>query len=129
MARPCIGEYGRFTTTPRASAELCVFAGSHRERVALTRDEVRALRRLYKFEPAPKSAAGQALLDQGNFMGLMREAETDGLRLVAYLARFCEPGQDPVKVLIDLIADRCDAIIDPEDVAWARNENSEDSTG
>ena len=38
-------------------------------------------------------------------VSLRRHAERDGLRMMAMLAKFCEPGQDPVKLLVQLCND------------------------
>lgn len=53
--------------------------------------------------------------------GLMRHAEADGLRMVAWFARFIPPGEDPLKYLVQLTVER-GWDITPEDVAWAADE-------
>ena len=57
---------------------------------------------------------------------VMRHAATDGLRLIAWLAKHLEPGADPLKTLVCLAsADGWD--VDPQDVEWAQGaEESEE---
>jgi hypothetical protein len=52
---------------------------------------------------------------------MMRYAEEDGLRIVAWLAKFVEPGSDPLKALVSLAAD-AGWDVDPVDVAWSQDE-------
>jgi predicted NAD/FAD-dependent oxidoreductase len=44
---------------------------------------------------------------------------SDGLRLVAWLARYVEPGKDPLRTLVELA---CQAgwDVDPIDMGWAQ---------
>lgn len=67
--------------------------------VALTRDEWRALQRLYGFVDDP--SRWQRL---GADRNMIRHAETDGIRLLARLAKYCAPGQDPIEILAELFA-------------------------
>jgi hypothetical protein len=54
----------------------------------------------------------------------MRAAEHDGLRILAWLARHAEPGEDPLKLVVRMASDvGCD--IDPADESWACGEESE----
>lgn len=70
-------------------------------------------------------AAWQKWEDPRDFMqaganiNLMRRAEVDGLRLVAWLAKFTEPGADPLKAVVQL-AYEADWDVDPQDVDWAQ---------
>lgn len=60
----------------------------------------------------------QKLLQAGADRNLFRYAEADGLRLIAWLARYCEPGDDPLKVLIQLVSES-GIDIDPSDMTWS----------
>lgn len=42
------------------------------------------------------------LAESAMLVSLGRRAKHDGLRMLAVLSRFCEPGQDPVKLLVQL---------------------------
>jgi hypothetical protein len=67
------------------------------------------------------------LLQAGAYRNAFRHAEADGLRLLAWVAKYVEPGEDPVKTLIQFA---CEAgvDVDPADVDWANgNENNEGS--
>lgn len=50
-----------------------------------------------------------------------RHAEHDGLRLIAWLARYVEPGADPLKTLV-YMAIEAGVDVDPADVEWARSD-------
>lgn len=55
----------------------------------------------------------------------IRHAESDGLRLLAWLAQYVPAGEDPLKSLVQIAID-AGWDVDPSDVGWA-NDNSEDS--
>ncbi len=63
----------------------------------------------------------QAVADRN----LLRHAEMDGFRLIAWLAKYVEPGADPLKILISL-ASNAGWDIDPEDIDWANDEEPND---
>jgi hypothetical protein len=54
----------------------------------------------------------------------MRYAERDGLRLVAWLARFTASGADPLKAVIEL-ASAAGWDVDPSDFDWAESGEDE----
>jgi hypothetical protein len=68
------------------------------------------------------------LLQAGASRNLVREAAHDGFRLVAWIAKYVEPGQDPLKTLIQMA---CDAgfDVDPADVDFAVGVEDEEATG
>jgi hypothetical protein len=82
--------------------------------INLTADEVRSLADLYGFD----LSQGDDLGKHGSRMNLMRHAEADGMRMIAWLAKFCEPGDDPVRVLVQL-AMLAGWDVDPVDAEWA----------
>ena len=129
-------------STPRVGATMgilgssCSFEGVH-----FSRDEHRAMTKLYGFYKEPKQqrppepplpgpesyyhgedrAEWQArklahdkwkkwqdpsnYLQAGADLNMSRRAREDGLRLIAWLARYVEPGEDPLKALIQAAAE------------------------
>lgn len=75
--------------------------------------------------PAPKApdADGAARFAvAGGSRNLFRHAEADGLRMVATIARFLQPGEDPVRLLVSLMADAgFDVLEDPD---WYNGDGS-----
>lgn len=84
--------------------------------VAISTDEARSLERLYGFTPDEPG-----IMQHGATRNMLRHAEADGLRMVAWFARFIPPGEDPLKYLVQLTVER-GWDITPEDVAWAADE-------
>jgi hypothetical protein len=70
-----------------------------------------------KWKPDAIRAWHQAGADRN----MMRHAECDGLRLVAWLAKHVEPGKDPLKTLVQLAMD-AGYDVDPADVDWVEEE-------
>lgn len=82
------------------------------------RDHKEALKRHANWEdPRP-------LMQAGADRNLYRHVQGDGLRLAAYIAKFCQPGEDPVKVLVRMAIDS-GYPVEPEDVTWAEEEEEE----
>lgn len=90
---------GNATTTPRVATQLrilptpLVYQG-----FAMGVDEYAAAKRLYQFHEESDS-----LLQAGMQRDLARSIDSDGRRIVAYLARFVEPGQDPLAFIISIM--------------------------
>lgn len=65
----------------------------------------------------------------GADINMMRHAEEDGLRIVAWLARYVEPGADPLKTIVQMAVE-AGWDVDPVDAEWAEsdgeNEPAED---
>lgn len=136
LARP--GGPRIITTTPRADAAIQLLgSGASKENVVLSRDEFSHVQRLYGYrqEPRPQRTDGDKrrfdtvrFAQAGADRNAMRHAECDGVRLLAWLARYVEPGSDPLKTLVQMAID-AGFDVDPEDVEWAtgkENENGED---
>ena len=64
----------------------------------------------------------QRFMQDGADLSMMRQLRVDGLRCAAWLARYCEPGEDPLKVLVRLAID-AGMDVDPADVAWAEDDD------
>lgn len=59
-----------------------------------------------------------SLLQAGADRNCLRHAELDGLRLVAWLSRYMEPNEDPLRMLIKMAIDS-GMDVDPADVEWS----------
>ena len=101
-------------TTPFAETMVKLgLVGGRSGSVVLTADECHSLEKVYGFDAAE---AGNPLHQAGDFRNLMRHASHDGLRLVAYMARHMERGQDPVRFLGQLLLEAGFDV--PNDVEW-----------
>lgn len=65
------------------------------------------------------------IMQAGADRNVVRHAEADGLRLVAYLARFVPAGSDPIKTLIQALAE-AGFDVPYEDVEWADSDEEDD---
>lgn len=86
--------------TPQCQVFLELLGGFERNGVLLTNDQIRSLRKLYEIQPE-----SNLLMEAGADRNMFREAEQDGLRIVAWLSKFVEPGEDPLKAVILMAAD------------------------
>lgn len=68
----------------------------------------------------------QPMMQAGADRNAIRHAEQDGLRLLAWLAKFITAGEDPLKSLVQLA---CDAgwDVDGDDIAWSETEEEAES--
>jgi hypothetical protein len=106
------------TTTPLAGHVVELLgAALELKNVGLTRDELFALRALYCV-----GNDANPLLQAGADRNLLRQAEEDGFRLLAWLAKYVPAGTDPLKVLIQ-IASHAGWDVDPEDAAWSNDDS------
>lgn len=88
----------------------------------------RRVKDVQKFNTPKERKAAQNFNQAGADRNLFRHMEHDGLRMVAWLAKYLEPGEDPVKLLV-LIASDAGFDVPPEDYGWATGEedfNSEE---
>jgi hypothetical protein len=88
-------------------------SGYTQEGVTLSKSEFRAIRKLYDVKPEDNE-----FTQAGTDRNVMRHAEFDGLRMVAWLAQYVEPGQDPLRTLVQLAVE-AGIDVTPEDVDWA----------
>lgn len=118
MKRP--GNHGKgYTSTPHSATLQSLLGGGAWSRgVDVTADELDAIRRMYEVPATASDRPGEELLQAGEARHDLRMAETDGLRMLAWLARYVEPGEDPVKVLVHLAA-KAGWDVSAEDVAWS----------
>jgi len=68
----------------------------------------------------------QAFMQAGADRNTMRQAASDGLRLLGWIAKYVETGTDPMKTLICMAAD-AGFDVSPEDYEWASGEAEEES--
>lgn len=68
----------------------------------LSRSQVKELERLYPVEGAENERGLERVMSDRN---LLRTAAQDGMRLLATIAKHCDPGEDPVKKLVRLLAE------------------------
>jgi hypothetical protein len=61
------------------------------------------------------------MMQAGADRNATRHAEADGLRLLAWLAKFVPVGEDPLKTLVQAAAD-AGWDVDASDIAWAEDE-------
>ena len=109
------------STTPHAAEMTALLGGVTYKSVSLSSDEAKALDRLYEFTPDEPG-----IMQHGATRNMLRHAEADGLRMVAWLARFVPPSEDPLKLLVQLTVER-GWDIPPEDCAWAEDWSDEDA--
>lgn len=79
---------------------LQLLGGERHESVALTHDQISGLAEFYGFDLERDK---HPLIRAGNIRNLMRESCTDGLRVMAFLAKygFLEKGEDVVTTLAE----------------------------
>jgi hypothetical protein len=70
----------------------------HFEGVGLTHDEFKACQKLYQFHDEENP-----LLQAGMCRDIGRAMSRDGKRIIALIAKYCEPGQDPVEFIQELL--------------------------
>jgi len=154
--RPHSGDGGSYVTTPMAASMLDLLGGKRVGSVAITRDEMQSLTKLYCFKREPtnerppkpvlpekpmlpwerqeaerahkealqrweKWVDPQPFMQAGANRNMLRHAEHDGMRLIAWLAKFVPEGQDPLKVLIQLAVE-AGFDVAPEDQTWSEEE-------
>ena len=158
MTRPTTS-LGSLCSTPSAACSVALLGGHRYEGVTFSRDELRALERLYEcdFQRAEQEAVAFAAAEHakrltehkealakhakdrylytspperpaapdpaaiarwqrsGGERNVFRHAAADGLRMVAAIARHLQPGEDPVRLLLSLLAQAgIDVREDPE---------------
>lgn len=69
----------------------------------------------------------RVMMQAGADRNAMRAARHDGLRVMAWLSRHLAPGQDPVKVLIQMANDAGWGDVDPADTDWAEQDEDEEA--
>lgn len=94
--------------------------GSYEERAKIERANKRAEQAWEDWKDP------SALMQAGADVNAFRHAAADGLRMVAWIARYLTPGDDPLKALVQL-ASGAGWDVDPSDLAWAIGDTEEDA--
>lgn len=105
------------TTPSKRMLSLC--GGTNHGGVSLTHDEVKHLKRVYEVHPEE-----HPMLEAGALRNVLRAAEHDGMRIMAWLSGFLEPGEDPLKFVVQ-VAIEAGLEVDPVDVSWVQGELNE----
>lgn len=101
MKRPK-SESGSVTATKQDAIMIDLLGKAYRyEGVALTHDQINRLKKVYGFTKSDDNLLTQA----GDFRNLTRYVQEDGIRVMAFLSRYLEPGEDPVKLTQRLCID------------------------
>jgi hypothetical protein len=101
-------------TDPVSEKLIQLIGGIHYKSLSVTKDQLDDLYHLYKFSEETNS-----LLKAGAERNVFRHAESDGLRMIAFVARYLSQGEDPVKFLAQLCID-AGFDVDPKIVEWSR---------
>lgn len=127
--RPSLPNREALTTTPAYATMIALLgAGQCLKGVALSKTEYGNIQRIYKFNTEHVDCGcSRELLQAGADRNMLRHAECDGLRLLAWIAKFVEAGEDPVKVLINMAVE-AGYTVDPNDVAYASDNEDEDGS-
>jgi len=114
---------GRQHTTD-AGRDACAAGGSHHfEGVEVSAEEMDGLRRIYGIEAVDSGDPCAPLLQAAADRAAFRLAQRDGLRIVAWLARESEEGDDPLRAVVRLAAaNGWDMPGDDEEWAWRDDE-------
>ena len=159
MKRPTTDGHRAIVTTPRVAEMMKLLgSGARHNDVVLSRDEFRAVNKLYGFQKEPPNmkppppeppvredypdrwAFDRAIRDHGHALqahanwedprelmqagadrNAFRHAEADGLRMLAWIAKYVPAGEDPLKHLVQAaLAAGWD--VDPADIQWMEEE-------
>jgi|GEM_PF-6973440 len=159
------GSGAAYVTTPLTATTMALLGHALRSGpIMFSRDEKRALDRLYGFRPErpnkkpPMPTMPEAPEDEGYYERKKREetfqnalkawerwedprdlmqagadrnvaryAEHDGMRLIAWLAKYVPEGEDPLKTLVQLAVDS-GFDVNQEDIAWAESDSDLESS-
>ena len=89
-------------TTTNSAAQMIQLlgAGIRHKSVSLTKDEFDSLRRYYQYH-----AEDNKLLQAGADKNCCKAIEHDGMRVMAAIAKYLEPLEDPVRFVQQLMVD------------------------
>ena len=102
--RPLSGPFGTPVATPEDTTMIQLLSGEvweFRGNVAITQSQKKALGRFYGYREDPNP-----LMDKGAYRNVVtRQAAVDGARLMAFLAPYLTPEEDPVRFVIEMLAE------------------------
>ena len=94
--------HGSVATTKTAATMIELLGGYRREGNAFTNEEIKALEKYYKLDKPTDNPLDQA----GKMLSLFRLIDKDGMRVMAYLAKYLEEeNEDPIKFLQSILVD------------------------
>jgi hypothetical protein len=90
------------TATTKYAADMIALLGSPLRHggVCLTTDELRHLLQFYGYTPEDNP-----LFSAGAHRGVARDADRDGFRIMAVIARYLDLGADPVQFVVSLMVE------------------------
>ena len=120
---------GRAASTPMAAEAIDLLGpGAVDHGVAISRDEFAEIGALYG---AGSDGVAHPLAPEGGDRNLLRQARHDGLRILAWVARFVPPGTDPLATVVQAFVDAKFEVPQGE-AEWACGDDGEeddDATG
>lgn len=105
---------------PPVAPERAAFDKEWKFDVAVA-DHERALKLHEKWEDP------QRFMQAGAERNVIRAANSDGLRIVAWLAQYLKSGDDPMKLVVQLVTN-AGWDVDPEDYEWSQKEDDDENT-
>ena len=103
--------------TPSSQEEVeTLQSGVRHQGVTVTFEQYEAIAKLYGL-----TSSGSSVERAARQREAFRYAEHDGLRVLAFLAGFMEPGDDPVKAVVRLAVD-AGWDVQPADAQWAEHD-------
>lgn len=115
--RPYTDNRNSQTTTPLAAKMIDLMGHAAKSGpIQITNDEWAALQQLY--EMGDEEGVFENAVVARN---ILRQAEIDGFRIIAWLAHYIPQGEDPLKTVI-LAVMSAGWEVEPEDVSWAEED-------
>ena len=111
MKRPTI-KTGLVTSPSRALSVELLGPGVVQDGIFLSQDEFHSIQKLYGYK-----SEKNPLMQAGAIRNALREASCDGLRMLAWLAKYVPAGEDPVKTLVQLAVE-AGFDVPSEDIEW-----------
>lgn len=89
---------------PITTRDIYLFGGESFEGVTFSKTQIKQFQKLYP--SAEKEVLSNPLNDAIDLRDLFRYVKRDGLRVMGILAKFCEAGEDPVKILVQILIEQ-----------------------
>jgi len=98
---------GSMVSDRMTGVTIALTGGLTKGPVAFSRDQLKHMYKMYKFDPPGQlgppdpydPGSFEKMAEAAAFRNMTRHAEADGLRIVAFLARFCGPGEGPLSII------------------------------
>ena len=108
------------TTTPLSETLIKLLGGTSVDGVTLSSDERKEILRIYKIE-----SEENVMMAAGAQRNAYRAATSDGLRIMAWIAKYLEKDEDPLRFIVQLV-DKAGFDVDYEDIEWSHFIDVED---